>query len=100
MGVIWGPIKIPKEADQRVLQLFRWEFWVYTNMGGYVAGHKGKIDCKSPELYDRCRSEEGIKVFLEWDKRSKEGRMVGAGAYLLKGNLQGKAFLGQVGIKR
>ena len=60
-----------------------WELYVYTNLGGYVGGASGKIDCDDPFFNGNCL-ENPDKLYVRWNMRSDNGRRVGAGIYLAK----------------
>ncbi len=60
-----------------------WELYVYTNLGAYVGGASGKIDCDDPFFDGNCL-ENPDKLYVRWNMRSDNGRKVGAGIYLAK----------------
>ena len=60
-----------------------WELYVYTNIGNYVGGASGNIDCKDEFFNGNCL-ENPDKLYVRWNMRAKNGRKVGAGIYLAK----------------
>ncbi len=60
-----------------------WELYVYTNLGAYVGGASGNIDCNDPFFEGNCL-ENPDKLYVRWNMRSDNGRRVGAGIYLAK----------------
>jgi hypothetical protein len=75
-----------------------WEVYYFTNLGQYVNSNKGGVSCSDALFNGDCTRNPG-KVFLAWDGRSKQGRVVGTGAYVSK--LSWKVRLGKekVGTK-
>ena len=68
----------------------KWEVSYFTNLGQYVNSASGEIACNDstvfnlePSLPKNCRDNPG-NIFLEWNVRSKGGRIVGTGAYISK----------------
>ncbi len=68
----------------------KWEISYFTNLGQYVNSASGEIACNDssvfnlePSLPKNCRDNPG-NIFLEWNLRSKGGRIVGTGAYISK----------------
>ncbi len=60
-----------------------WELYVYTNLGAYVGGASGKIDCNDPFFEGNCL-ENPDKLYVRWNMRADNGRRVGVGIYLAK----------------
>ena len=60
-----------------------WEIYYFTNLGQYVNSNKGGVSCSDALFNGDCTRNPG-RVFLAWDGRSKEGRVVGTGAYVSK----------------
>ena len=60
-----------------------WELYVYTNLGGYVGGASGRIDCDDPFFDGNCL-ENPDKLYVRWNMRADNGRKVGVGIYLAK----------------
>lgn len=58
-----------------------YEVYYYTNLGEYVNSAKGKILCSDSIFGGDCTVHKG-NVFLAWNMRSKNGRLVGTGAYV------------------
>jgi hypothetical protein len=100
VGLSWGPIKVARDETDPSKLLFPWKIWIYDTQGQYVQKSEGVVDCQSPELQDRCRSEEGIKVFFQWDMKSSEGRWVGTGAYPILGKLRDQDVQVILGVQR
>lgn len=71
----------------------------YDHLGNYVGGHSSKINC-SDEVYgaEGCLNNKG-KLFLAWNMRDNQGRLVGTGAYIarleVKVKVNGKVVLEQ-----
>lgn len=59
----------------------KWELYVYTNLGGHVAGASGTISCDDPSFNGNC-FENARQLYLRWNMRSESGRKVGVGAYV------------------
>lgn len=59
----------------------KWELYVYTNLGGYVAGASGTITCDDPSFNGNC-FENARQLYLRWNMRSNAGRKVGVGVYV------------------
>lgn len=60
-----------------------WELYVYTNLGAYVGGASGKIECNDPFFEGNCL-ENPDKLYVRWNMRADNGRRVGVGIYLAK----------------
>jgi hypothetical protein len=60
-----------------------WELYVYTNLGAYVGGASGKIDCNDPFFEGNCL-ENPDKLYVRWNMRADNGRRVGVGIDLAK----------------
>ena len=65
----------------------------YSHLGHYVGGTSGKISCTDTEVYGEggCKSNKG-KIFLAWNMRGDDGRLVGTGVYIAR--LQLKLYVG------
>ena len=68
----------------------KWEVSYFTNLGQYVNSARGEIACNDstvfnldPSLPKNCRDNPG-NIYFEWNARSKNGRLVGTGAYISK----------------
>ena len=64
-----------------------YEVYYYTNLGTYVNSAKGSISCSDSIFGGDCTTHKG-NVFLAWSMRSKNGRLVGTGAYIAHLNLK------------
>ncbi|SHK34435.1 fibro-slime domain-containing protein [Fibrobacter sp. UWEL] len=84
--------------------------YYYTQLGNYVGGTSGRIKCSDPSVYGErgCLENKG-RLFLAWNMRSDDGRLVGTGAYIsrleLKIVMNGKTILRQsddtiIGVRR
>ncbi len=100
VGFAWGPLKVAKETEDPAQMQFPWEIWIYDQSGQFVHKGQGTIDCASPELRERCRSEDGIQAFLQWNMRSQEGRRVGTGAYPVLGKFGNQELKTRLGVYR
>jgi fibro-slime domain-containing protein len=59
-----------------------WEVQYYSNIGQYVASHKGSVACDDPEIFaGDCLANRGF-VFVGWNYKTDENRFVGSGAYV------------------
>ena len=87
MDVGFSTIMAQDSAGQTVPNMdeigLSWELYVYTNLGAYVGGASGKIDCDDPFFESNCL-ENPDKLYVRWNMRSDKGRRVGAGIYLAK----------------
>lgn len=84
----------------REAQRFIYETSIYSNLGGFVRNFSGNFNCRdieqsgvaalsqacNPEYYPASRK---IKVFVPWDYRSHQGKLVGTGAYIQKISIRG-----------
>ena len=68
----------------------KWEVGYFSNLGQYINSASGVVACNDstvfnldPSLPKNCRDNPG-NVFLEWNARSENGRLVGTGAYISK----------------
>ena len=68
----------------------KWEVGYFSNLGQYIISASGVVACNDstvfnldPSLPKNCRDNPG-NVFLEWNARSENGRLVGTGAYISK----------------
>jgi hypothetical protein len=100
LGVGYGPIKVATDETVQAKMKFRWSIGVFDGMGQFVAQQSGLLDCTSPELSSRCRSEEGVSVGFEWNYRDQYGRRVGSGVYLLKFQLNSFEETSRLGVMR
>ena len=57
----------------------------YTHLGHYVGGTSGKIVCSDTTIYGQggCKVNRG-KIFLAWNMRNDNGRLVGTGVYIAR----------------
>ena len=57
----------------------------YTHLGHYVGGTSGKIVCSDTTIYGQggCKVNKG-KIFLAWNMRNDNGRLVGTGVYIAR----------------
>lgn len=96
---------IPDDAISLVYQTY-----YYTQLGNYVGGTSGRIKCSDSSVYGEsgCLASNG-RLFLAWNMRSDEGRLVGTGVYISKLKLKivmnGKTILRQsddtlIGVRR
>jgi hypothetical protein len=53
----------------------------YTNLGAYVNHASGQVSCSDSLFNGDCRINPG-HLFIGWNLRSKQGRLVGSGAYI------------------
>ncbi len=60
-----------------------WENYLFTNLGTYVNSEHGRISCADSLFGGDCRKAGGL-IYLAWDMRSANGRLVGTGAYISK----------------
>ena len=67
-----------------------YEVYYYTNLGEYVNSAKGTIACSDSIFGGDCTTHKG-NVFLAWNMRSKNGRLVGTGAYVAHLSLKATA---------
>ena len=70
-------------ADNAVELYYRTHY--FSQFGQYVGGTSGSIKCSDKEVYgdEGCLKNKG-KVFLAWNMRSKNGRLVGTGVYIAR----------------
>lgn len=57
----------------------------YSHLGNYVGKSSGTISCSTTEVYGEggCAANKG-RLFLAWNMRSKNGRLVGTGVYIAR----------------
>ena len=57
----------------------------YSHLGHYVGGTSGTIACSDTAVYGTggCQSNKG-KIFLAWNMRGSDGRVVGTGVYIAR----------------
>lgn len=67
-----------------------YEVYYFTNLGQYVNSAQGTITCSDSLFGGDCLQNPG-NVFLAWNARSTEGRLVGSGAYIAQLNIRMKA---------
>ncbi len=60
-----------------------YENYYFTNLGEYVNSAQGTIRC-SDEIFDGDCTTGDKALFLAWNMRSSEGRLVGTGAYVVR----------------
>lgn len=60
-----------------------YESYYFTNLGQYVNSSNGTILCSDSIFGGDCTANPG-NVFLSWNMRSAEGRLVGTGAYIAR----------------
>ena len=70
-------------ADDAVVLHYRTHY--FSQFGQYVGGTSGSISCSDKDVYgdEGCLKNKG-KVFLAWNMRSKNGRLVGTGVYIAR----------------
>lgn len=66
-----------------------YESYYFTNLGQYVNSSKGTILCSDSIFGGDCTAHPG-NIFLSWNMRSAEGRLVGTGAYIARLDVQVK----------
>lgn len=92
-----------------------WQVDYFSNLGQYVNGNSGYVYCNDATIFNvnpykpkNCLDNPGY-MFFEWNARSKNGRLVGTGAYISKFKLKirtGNEIIGKeedsytIGIKR
>jgi hypothetical protein len=111
-----------QSIEERQALRVNYEIRIFDQGGGFVTSKEGSLTCKdiealgtgelsqacNPAVWSRSRD---ITVLLPWNHRSKEGRLVGAGAYLVQAEAwsqdgKGKAILkkqelsGKIGVAR
>ena len=61
----------------------------YSHLGNYVGGSSGSILCSDKEIYGDagCLANPG-NLFLAWNMRADDGRLVGTGAYIARLHLK------------
>lgn len=67
-----------------------YEVYYFTNLGQYVNSAQGTIACSDSLFGGDCLQNPG-NIFLAWNARSTEGRLVGSGAYIAQLNIRMKA---------
>ena len=57
----------------------------YSHLGHYVGGASGSIACSDTAVYGPggCETNKG-RIFLAWNMRGNDGRLVGTGAYIAR----------------
>lgn len=58
-----------------------YEVFYFTNLGVFVNSHQGKIRCSDSIFNGDCSKNPG-NIYLGWNAKSENGRLVGTGAYL------------------
>ncbi|NLB64722.1 MAG: fibro-slime domain-containing protein [Fibrobacter sp.] len=72
------------DPDDMVVE---YETYYYTNLGAYVNNNKTKIKCTDKIFDGHCGNTSGY-MFLGWNMRSADGRLVGTGPYVVKLNMR------------
>ena len=72
----------------------KYETFYYTHLGSYVGGSSGTILCSDKKVYGDagCLANPG-NLFLAWNMRDDNGRLVGTGAYIAR--LHVKVMIGK-----
>lgn len=70
-------------ADDAIELFYRTRY--YSQYGEYVGGTSKSIKCSDKEIYgeEGCMKNKG-KIFLAWNMRSNNGRLVGTGVYIAR----------------
>lgn len=70
-------------ADSAVVLYYQTRY--YGQMGEYVGGDKGSIKCSDATVFGDggCMNNKG-RLFLAWNMRSDNGRLVGTGVYIAR----------------
>jgi hypothetical protein len=77
-----------KGANGQLIEIkkedFSWSYklFYYTSTGDYVASDKGSLECIDKIFNGNCLTSPIRAIFLPWNLRSQEGRLVGSGAYM------------------
>jgi len=85
-------------ADDAVVLVYRTHY--FGHLGDYIGGASGTIKCSDESVYGEggCLENTG-RLFLAWNMRSRNGRVVGAGVYIsrleLKLVVNGKTLMHQ-----
>ena len=76
-----GTLSLAKPDDVKL----KYETHYYTHLGNYVGGSSGTILCSDKEVYGDagCLANPG-NLFLAWNMRADDGRLVGTGAYIAR----------------
>ena len=76
-----GTLSLAKPDDVKL----KYETKYYTHLGNYVGGSSGTILCSDKEVYGDagCLANPG-NLFLAWNMRADDGRLVGTGAYIAR----------------
>ncbi|MBR1745766.1 MAG: V-type ATPase subunit, partial [Fibrobacter sp.] len=76
-----GTLSLAKPDDVKL----KYETHYYTHLGTYVGGSSGSILCSDKEVYGDagCLANPG-NLFLAWNMRADDGRLVGTGAYIAR----------------
>ena len=76
-----GTLSLAKPDDVKL----KYETKYYTHLGNYVGGSSGTILCSDKEVYGDagCLANAG-NLFLAWNMRADDGRLVGTGAYIAR----------------
>jgi hypothetical protein len=76
-----GTLSLAKPDDVKL----KYETHYYTHLGNYVGGSSGSILCSDKEVYGDagCLANPG-NLFLAWNMRADDGRLVGTGAYIAR----------------
>ena len=76
-----GTLSLAKPDDVKL----KYETFYYTHLGNYVGGSSGTILCSDKEVYGDagCLANPG-NLFLAWNMRADDGRLVGTGAYIAR----------------
>jgi len=59
-----------------------YETYYFSNLGQYINHGKGSVKCSDPVVFEGDCSTHPGNVFLAWNPRDEEGRLVGTGAYV------------------
>jgi fibro-slime domain-containing protein len=76
-----GTLTLAKPDDVKL----KYETFYYTHLGIYVGGSSGTILCSDKDVYgdEGCLANAG-NLFLAWNMRDDNGRLVGTGAYIAR----------------
>ena len=62
--------------------------YYYSHLGDYVNGESGSISCSDPVYQKNSKDDNcitnGGKIFLAWNMKSKNGKLVGTGVYVAR----------------
>ncbi|MDB9744082.1 PKD domain-containing protein [Fibrobacterales bacterium] len=79
---------------------WNYKLYYYTSTGDYVASQNGNLLCTDKMFNGNCLTSPIRAIFLPWNLRSQEGRLVGSGAYMQQIQMEGSDATFTIGVNR